>query len=99
MKPSELRAHLRAALTECKQAQPAMVTHWDACLAGVMREPEDDLLFFVKYFRHVARQLNGLSKIYDPSRPSAKSGESAATYSASTTGINIASDAGSREGI
>ena len=99
MRPAELRAHLRAALAECKQAQPAMAAHWEACLADVMREPEDDLSWFVKYFRHVARRLNGLSKIYDPSRPSAKSGESAGTYSAPTTDTNIARDAGSREGI
>ena len=99
MKPSELRAHLRAALSECKHAQPAMAAHLDACLADVMQEPEGDLLFFAKYFRHVARQLNGLSKIYGPSRQPGKSGGSAGTYSAPPTGTNIANDAGSREGI
>ena len=99
MRPAELRAHPRAALAECKQAQLSMAAHWEACLADVMQEPEDDLSRYVKYFRHVARQLNGLSKIYDPSRQPAKSGESAGTYSAPATGTNIASDAGSREGI
>ena len=58
MTPGELRAHLRAALSECKQAQPAEAAHWDACLSDVLSEPEDDLLYFVKYFRHRARQLN-----------------------------------------
>ena len=99
MKPSELRAHLRAALSECKHAQPAMAAHWDACLADVMQEPEEDLLFFAKYFRHVARQLNGLSQTCDPSRQAARSGESVGTYSAPATDTGIASDAGSQEGI
>ena len=99
MKPSELRAHLRAALSECKHAQPALAAQWDACLADVMQEPEEDLLFFVKYFRHVARQLNGLSQTCDPSRQAAKSVESVGTYSAPAIGTNIASDAARRAAI
>ena len=58
MRPSEYRAHLRAALSECRRTRGDSQEHLRACFEEVMLEPAADHSWWLSYFQSEAKRFD-----------------------------------------